>query len=136
MAIKDLPFDHWRFTQFGLPDANNPAIAGFAANPDGDDLNNLEEYAYGTDPKLPGPSPIVMDTVVDGFFEFLRITVTRNPDATDVTFEVEACSDFTNPSNWSSAGLVTEIDTPTMLRVRDNFPILNGKRYMRVKITK
>ena len=136
VTILDLPCDHWRFTEFG-PDANNPAIAGPNADPDGDGLTNLEEYAYGTDPNVPDGGALVMDIVTIGLDDYLRLTVTRNPSATDVAFEVQATSDLENPLSWSSAGLIIELDTPTTLRVRDNLPMPTGSpRFMRLKLVK
>jgi hypothetical protein len=65
---------------------------------------------------------------------FLRLSIPKNPAATDVTFTVEASSDLTS---WSSVGLVIETNTSTQLTVRDNVPSSTGvRRFMRVKITR
>ncbi len=50
LALKDLPRDAWRFKKFGT-DANTAAIAGDAADPDGDGHPNGVEYVAGTEPR-------------------------------------------------------------------------------------
>ena len=68
------------------------------------------------------------------YSKILRLSIPKNPDATDVTFTVEACSDLTS---WSSVGLVIETNTSTQLTVRDNVPSGPGvQRFMRVKVTR
>jgi poly(3-hydroxybutyrate) depolymerase len=44
-----IPIDLWRTIHFGASQTN-PDIAGDAADPDGDGMNNLLEYTNGTDP--------------------------------------------------------------------------------------
>lgn len=104
---------------------------------DRDGQANLLEYAFGTAPQAPGTSPLVYDTATVSTDKYLRITVPKNASATDVTFTVEATSDLTNPSSWSSAGLVTEQNTSTSLIVRDAQPMSSsGPRFMRVKVVR
>ena len=66
---------------------------------------------------------------------FLRVTVPRNPAATDVQVVVDASSVLT-PSDWSAAGLITETNTSTLLRVRDSVPAdIVPHRYLRVRFS-
>ena len=68
--------------------------------------------------------------------DYLRLTVTKNPEATGVIYEVQATSDLANANSWTSAGLVTEASTSTLLRVRDNVAVTSGqRRFMRVRIS-
>ena len=49
VAIIDHPMDAWRAVQFGA-DSTNSALAGDHANPDGDALDNVAEWALVTNP--------------------------------------------------------------------------------------
>lgn len=43
-------FQQWRFLHFSVSELSNPDINGPSADPDGDHLSNLQEYALGGDP--------------------------------------------------------------------------------------
>lgn len=126
------PFETWQLAQFG-PDASNPLVAGESADPDSDGLANLLEYALGTSPNLPSVSGISFDFENVEGTDFMRITIQRNPDASDVTFLVETTSDPTDPQAWSDADTLVETNTPSLLVVRDT---LSGpRRMMRLRVT-
>ena len=132
MTLADLPLDAWRFQQFGA-EANNPLFADLTANPDGDALNNLLEFAFGTSPMVGNASPVISDTVTIGPDRFLRLTVPKNPAAAGVLYEVQANGDLALPLSWSASGLIIELNDITTLRVRDNSPIdSSGQRFLRV----
>jgi hypothetical protein len=65
---------------------------------------------------------------------FLRLSIPKNPAATDVTFIVEASSGLVS---WSSAGLVIEsAPGASPLVVRDSVAVTPGvRRFMRVRVT-
>jgi hypothetical protein len=135
LALYDLPIDAWRFAQFGA-DANNPAVAGPLVDFDHDGFVTLAEYGFGTDPNAASASPFSTDIATIGDDKFLRLTLSKNPAATDLTFEVEATSDLANPLDWSGAGLIIEESTSTTLRVRDSVPMSSGApRFMRAKVS-
>ena len=129
------PIEQWRQTRFGA-NAGNPAIAGDLANPDGDAFNNLLEYALNLDPLVPGAGGLVADIETIGDGKFLRLTVTRNAAATDITFSIEVTGDITAAASWSSAGTTVETNTGTQLRARDNTPMGTAPRDIRLKVTK
>ena len=93
------PFATWQQQQFGA-DAGNPAIAGPEADPDRDGLRNLAEYALGLDPRAWSAAPAVD---MDG--TSLRLTYTRNLDATDVLTNVQWS---TNSAAWEGTGISLE----------------------------
>ena len=135
ITVNLAPIEQWRQTHFGA-DAGNPAIAGDLADPDLDYLNNLLEYALGLDPLVAGPGAPVADFETIGPDTFLRLTVTKNPAATDVVFSIEVTSDLTAPLSWTSAGTTVEANTSTLLRARDNTPVSSAaQRSIRLKVT-
>ncbi len=48
-------FSTWRVQFFTPEQLANPAISGLDADPDGDQVTNVAEYAFGTDPTVPNP---------------------------------------------------------------------------------
>ncbi len=129
------PWSAWQGAQF--PGGSSNPSAAMLLDPDFDGQCNLLEYASGTDPETSAPSNVVQDSVTVSSQKYLRLTVTKNPTATDVTYEVQATSDLTDANSWSSAGLVIEANTSTQLRVRDNVAMSGGvRRFMRVLVTR
>lgn len=129
------PIDQWRQDNFGA-NAGNAAIAGNLVDPDGDGLSNLLEYALGTNPLLSNAGALVVDQETIGANTYLRLTVTKNPAATDVTYTPEATGDLTTANSWSGANLVVETNTATTLRVRDNVAAsAAAQRFIRLRVT-
>ena len=128
--------DQWRQDHFGA-NAGNDAVAGNLADPDGDGFNNLLEYALGSNPLVGGPSPLVTDTETVGGNTFLRLTATKNPAATGITYSVEATGDLGDPGSWSGAGVVVETNSATTLTARDGVSMNGGavKRFLRLRVS-
>jgi hypothetical protein len=84
----------WRYLHFGTTDET--ADSSDDADPDQDGINNLLEYALGSDPNTPdtGSSPQIG---VSG--ERLTISFTRNAYALDVVMSVWVTDDLV-PANW------------------------------------
>jgi Calx-beta domain/PKD domain len=102
------------------------------ADADVDGILNLLEYAVGTNGVISNASPQVVTLAPVSSEQYLRLSIPKNPAATDVTFTVEASSDLVN---WSSAGLIIEANTSTLFRVRDNIPFATGvRRFLRVRV--
>jgi len=102
------PFDSWRTANFTSTESTNEAISGLAANPDGDALNNAEEYFFATPPKLFSVQRPWSSDVVNGYFKF---TWTQRIDAVDVTTTPEYASRIEGPwfggvglFEWSEEG--------------------------------
>jgi hypothetical protein len=134
ISVPLAPIEQWRQDQF-TANAGNPLIAGNLADPDGDGLTNLVEYALGLNPLIPGASGVVVDWETIGPDAFLRLTAAKNPNATDVTFVVEVSGSLAADS-WTTAGTTTSVNTSTVLRVRDNTSA-NGAntRFIRLKVS-
>ena len=125
-------FAAWQAANFAGGSANPNAAPD--QDPDHDGQNNAAEYGTGTNPNLAGASPIVIDLETIGAERFLRVTIPKNPAATDATFTVDA-SILLVPAAWSAAGLVTETNTGTLLRVRDGVPVdSTPNRFLRLRV--
>ena len=130
LMLSDLLRDQWRFNTFGA-DANNPLIAGDTADPDRDGLPNLLEYALG---RLPLTAEAPALRVVHDFSGVQqRLTLTRDPAATDVLIQVKRSATLQSGS-WNTSALQIDQNTPTMLQVRDTTARTPGTRsYLRVE---
>jgi hypothetical protein len=126
-------FESWINSHPGLVDK------GPSADPDGDRIPNLIEYALGGNPlqanlqELPRQSM----TRVSGL-DYLTLSVDRNAAASDLTFSVEVSSDL---QTWYSGDAYTTIlSAPgdAVFTARDNTPVGSGnlRRFIRLKISK
>jgi hypothetical protein len=128
VTIQDKPFDAWRFANFTSPELENPAISGETADPEGDQLANLVEYALGLPPKSPNASPVTLVKPAD----HLTLSAPKNPSATDITWNAEVSQNLTS---WDAAVIIT--NNSTNFTARDNVLITDAKkRFIRLKITR
>ena len=127
------PFQSWQAAHFVCGSSNPNAAPD--ADPDGDSMDNIGEYAFGTDPNVVEPHAVVASIVIIGQDQFLRVTIPKNPGAADVTISVESSPQLSAPV-WTNAGLITEQDTATLLQVRYGTPITAAnERFARVRVT-
>jgi hypothetical protein len=73
LTIHDHPFDQWRVDRFGLTAAQTAAGAP-NADPDGDGLDNLTEYALGSNPLTSSDSPALPAVAIESGIAILRFT--------------------------------------------------------------
>ena len=103
IIIHDKPVDAWRFEKFGA-NANDPAAAD-NADWDGDGLRNLVEFALALDPKVSDTNAAPAPSIAG---DHLTISFVPNAAATDLSYIVEASTDFTS---WSTSN-VEEVSDP------------------------
>ncbi len=136
-------YEGWRYDQFTaleFPTVSNPnAPAALNSDPDGDFLTNLAEYAFGKNPHVADNGGLVSGSVVNaGGTNYGAITFTRRHKALDLTYTVEATSDFVN---WTPVDF--PVGTPVDLgggieqvTYRDSQPSGGGQRFLRVRAVK
>ena len=144
-----LPLAAWKQAQFGAS-AGNESIAGDLANPDGDLLVNLLEYALGGNPNNASPAPNPVTSVISNR---VSLTFTRTVANTDVTLSVQGADSLSGP--WTdlaesvngnvmtllaAGAVVTETGTGATrnVEVRDAFTLgqaSHPRRFLRLKVS-
>ncbi len=127
-------FQQWQ-SEFlsGVPEA----MRAPDADPDGDGLKNLAEYAFGGDPLRPySAMPPSLAAVMEGEEMFLEITFSRI-DASDIVYRVEAVdsldAEWGENVIWDSSDHAYSGPEET---VRDSQAIGNsGSRFLRVSVS-
>lgn len=90
IVIRDRPLDGWRRAHFSDAELADSTISGDLADPDGDRLANLMEFALGTNPRAADVNPLAPRIEQDR----LIVTYSRAKAATDVSLNVEASQDL------------------------------------------
>jgi hypothetical protein len=143
------PLPAWRYVNFGT-NASNEVVAGDCADPDGDLLFNIEEYAFNTDPLASNATrSVTASLVTTNGQRFLAMTFPLVTAATDITYRVEASTDFQtwlNGCTYSGTNRVTATAHTTefartgagleAIIVRDNTPVgAMPQRFLRLRVT-
>lgn len=102
--VDELPFRSWRqgfFTEAGL---GNVEISGPLADPDGDGVTNILEYAFAGDPHEANRDilPFLATAEIEGA-DYLTVTFTRIHEPFDIRYSVDSTLDLTA---WTSGGAV------------------------------
>jgi|GEM_PF-1350063 len=148
LSIRAQTLTEWRGSYFSPADLADPAkeatVWGNSADPDGDGLANLLEYATNTSPTVnTAPSPVIMTNESD----HLVLSFTRlNPAMVD--YEVEASSDLVTwtsiaalsavNTTWTGTATVTETGAVATRAVKVTDALLlsaNPSRYLRMKVS-
>lgn len=130
-------FDSWASSE-GLTGAS----ALDTADPDGDGINNLLEYAFDLDPNASDSNKLPSIAIEsDSGTDYLTLTYRKNLDAPDLTYTIEMSTTLVSDS-WTAA--TVESDTVTTAdpdgdgssELRKARIALSGdKQFLRVKVT-
>jgi uncharacterized repeat protein (TIGR03803 family) len=125
------PIESWR--NLFSPNAANPSIAGDAADPDGDGLPNLAEYACGTHPLLADAVPLTVTPLADGR---CAIQWSISQAAVDTTVTLLTSTDL---ASWQDTPHASEAPPAQGLRrfsVILLSPLPNVRQYARLQVTR
>jgi hypothetical protein len=122
------PIQLWRQQWFGTTNNSGNAADNYVASSDG--MPNLLKYALGLDPLVSATNPITGD-IASGF---LRLTVPRNTNATDITYLIESVGDLM--AAWNTNAVVIDTNTPARLSGHDTNAVpATSRRFMRLHVT-
>lgn len=122
------PIQLWRQQWFGTTNNTGTAADTYVSSSDG--MPNLLKYALGLNPLLAATNPITGD-IASGF---LRLTVPRNTNATDITYLIESVGDVN--AVWSTNAIVIDTNTPAWLSGHDTNAVpATSRRFIRLHVT-
>lgn len=124
--------DSWSAGYFSSAELADTSISGPSADPDGDGLTNLLEYALGLNPKSSDTTglPEAGSTTTDWTY-----TYTRPTDRDDLSYAVEVSTDL---SSWTTSGVtLTQISSDGSTEVwQATYPLSSATNlFFRLKIT-
>jgi glucose/arabinose dehydrogenase len=102
------PYEAWRWLHFTDAELSDPSVSGALADPEGDLVPNLLEYAFNDDPKLANATSKFdgrIETDAGTGLSYLVVTFPRRKPPVDITYEVETTTDF---RHWQSGPGIAE----------------------------
>jgi hypothetical protein len=138
VTIQDKPIDAWRFSKFTAAELAEASLSGDLADFEKDSLVNLQEYAFGLEPKTSDVSGLPAVFIEPG--GALAISYTHVKTATDIAYTVEVTNDF---STWHFGAAYTSVietvdhgATETVKVGSLLAPDPDGRQFMRVRTTR
>jgi hypothetical protein len=133
-------FTVWQKSNFTALELTNTGVSGDLADPDGDGLNNLTEFALGFPPKTAGTSGMATGTTNISGSNYLTLTFRRRTPALDLAYTVQNSGAL--GTTWTST--TTLVGSPASngdgtetVTFRDNTPIsLATQRFLRLQIVR
>jgi hypothetical protein len=123
------PVEAWRLQWFGTTVNSGTNADDYVATSDG--MPNLLKYALGLNPLVATNDPVTGDISTG----YLRLTTPRNPDASDVSFVVEA-TDVLTSSAWTNSTTV-DINTATLLQAHADTPVAaSAGGFIRLRVSR
>ena len=135
-------WQNWRSGHFTAAQLSDGAISGDLADPDGDGVPNLLEYALNLNPLVADRSGLpTVSSVAEGSGYCVTLTYTKVKAATDLTYTVEVSGDLVN---WNSGsdytadismldqGTTEQVTTRDLTTIGPDAP----QRFARLRVTR
>ena len=108
--VAPTPYEAWKSGYFTTAELASPAISGDGADPDGDGVVNLLEYALGLNPRVAGVTGLPTGgKVTTNGSQYLTLTYTQVIAAKDIIYTPQVSGDL---ATWSAgAGNVVIVST-------------------------
>ncbi len=137
------PYNTWRLQHFTAAQLANPAVSGDLADPDGDGIPNLLEYALNLDPNAASAAglPTAGQTTVGGS-QYLTLTYTRVIAATGITYQPQVSGDLSTwnggPGYTAPVSTTNNPDGMTQTVVAQDAVAMTagGRRFMRLQVSR
>ena len=128
-------YSTWQTNRFTASEMLAGEITGERADPDGDGIVNLLEYAQGLDPRSPDATPWVWAGIRNGF---MMVNYRQNKQASDIVYTMESSTNLAQ-AVWTANAVseVSRFDSNTWwsVTVRHDAPVTNApSRLMRLKV--
>jgi hypothetical protein len=133
----------WRNQYFNATQLADTSVSGHSADPDGDGLNNLLEYALNLDPLTAGPSPVVATRVSEGANEYLALSFRRRLKEADIDYAPQISDSLDSWNEESGTPYLIEFGTATnnndgteTVQYRSSVPYgTSEKEFIRLKVS-
>ncbi|HNX33728.1 MAG TPA: M6 family metalloprotease domain-containing protein [Kiritimatiellia bacterium] len=130
------PYGTWQTNWFTSAEIAAGLITGDSGDPDGDGIPNLLEYAMALNPRLIDTAGLPIGGV---WSQYLSLSYRQNKQATDLVYEVEACTNLLDglwSTNNVSETLRSDSNQWWQVTTRHSVPVTNAPaRFMRLNVT-
>ncbi len=137
------PYNTWQLQHFTAAELASAAVSGDSADPDGDGISNLLEYALNLDPKAANVAglPTLTLSIISGA-QYLTLTYTQAKAAADITYLPQVSGDL---ATWNGGASYTTVVSTTnnadgvtqTVVVRDlTATTAANQRFMRLLVTR
>ncbi|MDD5261219.1 MAG: putative Ig domain-containing protein [Methylacidiphilales bacterium] len=141
LALNSLPasFATWKAAWFTTAQLSDPTVSGDLANPSGDGICNLLDYAFNLDPTPHNSALFLPQPTEQG--GFLALTYTVNKSVGDLVYLVEVSGDLQNwnsgPVYTSSPVVLSDNGVTQTVQVTDlTSTSAASRRFIRLRVTK
>lgn len=132
-------YQGWLHDHFSSAEQLDPLVSGPSADPDGDGMNNLGEYAFAMDPRQPdAPAPVQVERSIVAGAAYLDISFLRPTRSMDLVSTIETTTSL-DGADWEEASPLPLATLPAgreteSVGFRIPIPVDSGRFFARVRV--